>query len=417
MSEKTSTKLSPTFCVLPWLHLGVRPTGRLRVCTWTISTLKDGEGRPYSVGKDSLFSALNCSELDQMKAKMLAGKTVAACTRCYEFESVGNRSKRQTELEVNAARVPDILTGKVQNPEILELRLGNKCNLGCVSCSPDSSSFLYREIEQNMEKKDVEFDDQHLGAFASMRSSMSDWYEREEFWQDVRQLMPEIRRLYITGGEPTLIGKNWEMLSYAIAQGYASQIDLEMSTNLTVIKEEQIETLNHFKSCHVYCSIDATDGAFEYLRYPARWDKVESNFRRLLQIANANVQISVTPTISALSIWRLKDLYAWLSGVENESSRGVRLHCHTLLRDPAYQSLTNLPPNLKQKAIGEVEALLAIYPDEFNQRNLSKVANFIRHGESHPEILIAGQKFIETFDNIRGRSWREFVPELGEVWR
>ncbi|MCB0384347.1 MAG: twitch domain-containing radical SAM protein [Bdellovibrionales bacterium] len=416
MSDKTSTNPSPTFCVLPWLHLGIRPTGRVRVCTWTISTLRDDGGRPYNVGKDSLFSALNGNELAQMKRKMLAGESVATCARCYEFESVGNRSKRQTELEVNAARVSDILQGLVQNPEILELRLGNKCNLGCVSCSPDSSSFLYREIEQNIEKG-AEFDDQHLGAFASMRSSVSDWYEREEFWQDVRRLMPGIRRLYITGGEPTLISQNWEMLSYAIAEGYASHIDLEMSTNLTVIKEEQIETLNHFKSCHVYCSIDATDGAFEYLRYPAKWDKVEGNFKRLLQMADSKVQISVTPTINALSIWRLKDLYSWLSGVEKEVARRVPLHCHTLLRDPAYQSLTNLPTELKQKALGEVEALLEKYTDEFNQRNLSKVANFIQHGESHPDILIAGQKFIETFDHIRGRSWREFIPELGEVWK
>lgn len=368
------------------------------------------------MAKDTLLAALSCKELSEMKARMLAGETVETCSRCYEFESVGNKSKRQTELEVNAGRVEDVLAGLVTKPEILELRLGNKCNLGCVSCSPDSSSFLYREVEKNLEPGGV-FDDQHLGAFATMRANQTEWFEQDRVWQDVRGLMPGIRRLYITGGEPTLINKNWEMLSFAIEEGYAPNIYLEISTNLTVLKDKHIEVLNRFGSCHIYCSIDATGMAFEYLRYPANWEKVERNFRRLLELSSKSVQIGVTPTISALSIWRLRDLYAWLDQIEYDTGRCIPLHCHTLLRDPAYQSLTHLPEDLKKRAIGEIDWLLAKYPDDFNQRNLKKVANFIRHGEGHPDILIEGQKYIENFDRIRGRSWREVVPELEEVWK
>lgn len=250
-----------------------------------------------------------------------------------------------------------------------------------------------------------------------MRANQTEWFEQDRVWQDVRGLMPGIRRLYITGGEPTLINKNWEMLSFAIEEGYAPNIYLEISTNLTVLKDKHIEVLNRFGSCHIYCSIDATGMAFEYLRYPANWEKVERNFRRLLELSSKSVQIGVTPTISALSIWRLRDLYAWLDQIEYDTGRCIPLHCHTLLRDPAYQSLTHLPEDLKKRAIGEIDWLLAKYPDDFNQRNLKKVANFIRHGEGHPDILIEGQKYIENFDRIRGRSWREVVPELEEVWK
>ena len=415
MAERWKDFKSTTFCILPWLHLGVRPTGRVRVCTWTTSTLRDTSGRPLNIATDSLFEALDSIELKQMKEKMLAGEQVETCARCYEFERVGNKSKRLTELDVNQDRIDDVLAGKVARPEILELRLGNKCNLGCISCSPDSSSFLFQEIEKNQESLS-QFESQHLGAFDSMKASSPNWYEGEEFWSDVEKLMPHIRRVYITGGEPSLIKKNWEMLANCVEKNLASKIELEISTNLTALTDLQIDILNQFFPCHIYCSLDAVGEPMEYLRYPAKWSKVEKNFFRLVEKAGDNVTIGITPTISSLSIWRLKDLYSWLDRVEEQTGHKIPLHCHTLLRDPAYQSLVNLTGSLKKKALAEVSQLMEKYDDEFNQWNLAKVKKFIEHSEGDSEVFIKGKRYIENFDRIRGLSWHSAAPELGEAW-
>ncbi|MCC7403384.1 MAG: radical SAM protein [Bdellovibrionales bacterium] len=413
--KELSTLENSTFCVLPWLQVGVRPSGRVRICPWIRAVLHDEQGKPLNVAQADWSRLLASSDLEKIKHKMLRGERVEACVRCYDLEATGNQSKRLVELRAHQESIAQVLEGQVTQPQILELRLGNKCNLGCISCSPDSSSFLFQEFENN-QASHQQYHKSFVGSYQTMKANQTPWFERDEFWAGVIALLPGLRRLYIAGGEPTLIKQNWQMLNEAVDRGEASHILLEMSTNLTVITESQIDLLNRFQRAQVYCSFDGVGETFEYLRFPAKWSRVEENFRRLLRGAGPSLHISITPTISALSIWRLKDLYRWTELIAEEIGVRVPVDCHTLLRDPDYQSLRNLPANLKRRALDEIEALLEHYTDGYDQAQLGRVWRFIKHSAGEPELMRAGRPFIENFDRIRGRSWQSAIPEMKEIW-
>ena len=101
----------------------------------------------------------------------------------------------------------------------LELRLGNQCNLKCLTCWSVSSSLVYNE-RVDIVKKDI-LRDNELGWLEPIwkeeiksvdNYNIDEWYETETFYSNIRKMAPNLRRLYTTGGEPTLIKANYKML-------------------------------------------------------------------------------------------------------------------------------------------------------------------------------------------------------------
>ena len=89
---------------------------------------------------------------------MLKGERPASCLKCFKEEDAGHRSKRQWETAkwINELGLDDILDGTGEDGTIpprvryIDLRLGSKCNLACVMCSPHDSSKWVKEYKGNV---------------------------------------------------------------------------------------------------------------------------------------------------------------------------------------------------------------------------------------------------------------------------
>ena len=79
---------------------------------------------------------------------MLRGGKPAPCLKCYKEEDAGHLSKRQWETDYWLSRFPldDLLSETNEDGSIppkiryIDLRMGSKCNLKCIMCSPHDSS-------------------------------------------------------------------------------------------------------------------------------------------------------------------------------------------------------------------------------------------------------------------------------------
>ena len=96
---------SPTFCVLPWIHLATRPNGDMRICCvanasgadsgdYTVGLVKMEDGEPANFEHNLPSEAFNNDYMKSVRKTMLAGEVPASCLKCYEEEQQGIASKR-----------------------------------------------------------------------------------------------------------------------------------------------------------------------------------------------------------------------------------------------------------------------------------------------------------------------------------
>jgi len=156
-----------TFCALPWMHLSTRPNGHMRVCCTANASgvavnaestnktksdagiLKRDDGKPANLATTGLLESWNNEYMKGVRRQMLAGEKPASCIKCFKEEEAGHRSKRQWETRKwiqDAGGIDEIIRGTQEDgtvdPRIryIDLRLGSKCQLACVMCSPHDSS-------------------------------------------------------------------------------------------------------------------------------------------------------------------------------------------------------------------------------------------------------------------------------------
>jgi MoaA/NifB/PqqE/SkfB family radical SAM enzyme len=315
---------SPTFCVLPWIHMATRPNGDCRLCCvanasgaqtgdHAVGLVRKENGEPANFGKDTPLDAFNNDYMKNVRLTMLDGKIPASCTKCFEEESNGVVSKRLWEMydwnndgfDFNKVINETDTDGTV--PPVLrylDLRLGHTCNLKCVMCSPHDSSRWVQDYEKVMTSvkspivlKQINWDGNEFNNY---------WYEKPEFWDDIFAQIPNIKKLYFAGGEPLMIKEHQRFLEEIIARGYAGEISLRYNSNGILLTEKMIELWTNFKHVKFNVSVDAKGDRNYYIRYPTEWEDVIRVLKRLDETPD-NISTSIEVAVQALNAEHLPD--------------------------------------------------------------------------------------------------------------
>ena len=165
---------SETFCALPWMHLSTRPNGHMRVCCTanasgvavnadstnkTVSesgVLRNDDGKPSNLATTGLMESWNNEYMRGVRRMMLNGEKPQSCTKCYKEEEAGHISKRIWETRKwikDQGGIEPIIEGTGEDGSVapriryIDLRLGSKCQLACVMCSPHDSSNWVKEYK------------------------------------------------------------------------------------------------------------------------------------------------------------------------------------------------------------------------------------------------------------------------------
>jgi len=225
---------SKTFCALPWMHLSSRPNGHMRVCCTAnassvqdpdsskkvgggeVGVLKNDNGAPANFNTTNLTDAWNNTYMKSVRLQMLKGEKPASCLKCYKEEEAGHASKRMWETEYwgNRFDLEEIVKetqadGSVP-PKIryIDLRMGSKCQLGCVMCSPhDSSGWVkdWQKIYPTLENPKLQESMQWYNK-GQVDGASYNWHKNNpEFWDDMYEQIPHMYQLYCAGVESTVI--------------------------------------------------------------------------------------------------------------------------------------------------------------------------------------------------------------------
>ena len=413
-SLKNNHSISPTFCILPWLHLATRTRGDVTPCCV-------GEPLRENLNRTTFTKAWNSSSLRSLRKAMLEGEESRVCKRCYEEEKVGIVSHRlrsnnywKDHYSFDQFREQTDDKGFFKGKMIyLDLRLGNKCNLECTMCGPREanrwerlSGKMYSHVKTFHLKK-------YLGIHkVSMKlNPLKPWYAREDIQQDIYSQLPFLKRVTIAGGEPLLIKEHHEFLDECIAQKEAHHISLHYHTNGTVLDSGLFNKWKHFESVRVFISLDDIKERNHYIRYPCSWKKIEKNLEIIDKESPDNVQPVILCTIQINNIFYFDDFLSYLM---ERKFKKFHAYCddlvHTeVVHQPYFLSCQLLPKNVKEIVSEKFKNIHKNFPTRTNR--FKTIVDFMNE-EDKSDLLYVFKDYIRALDKVRGTDFSKTFPEL-----
>jgi organic radical activating enzyme len=249
-----------------------------------------------------------------IREQMAGGEWPDACRRCKEMEEHGLQSQRQKERRYG----PGL--------SHLDLRLGNSCNLKCISCWHMSSSSIAEEAVA-MQKAGV------TPLHGVLDVPHFNWADDKTF--DKLLDLP-IHEVYMTGGEPMMVKHLPRFL-----ERLSPETIIRFNTNCTIWNPKLEKLLRKFNMVIMSFSLDATDDRINYIRHGTKWKEAEENAKRWADFC----KVDISPTISTLNAWFYDDIK------EYADKRNWSIF-ENLLMTPDWLHVKNAPDELKAQFQG-----------------------------------------------------------------
>lgn len=283
-------EVSPTMCLAKWLQSTVQlQNGFTHSCH---------HPAPHKIPLDEIKASPkalhNTKHKLAARRELLAGVQTKECDYCWNIENlseshISDRAYKSANAWAfnNFDKVIESGDGAEISPTYLEVSFDNTCNFKCVYCSPAISSKWMEEIE-------------HFGPFPTSRQHNNlEWLkqtdrmpipQREDnpyvnaFWEWWPELRKNLHTFRITGGEPLLSKHTWRILDDLI-ENPQPHLSIAINSNMCVPDQLQTKLIEYanklkgkIKQFDLFTSIEAGDGASEYIRYgmnaPEFWDNV-----------------------------------------------------------------------------------------------------------------------------------------------
>ncbi|MBC6414923.1 MAG: twitch domain-containing radical SAM protein [Bdellovibrionales bacterium] len=450
-----SADISPTFCILPWIHLSTRPNGHMRLCCTSnassvgalndkkwggeVGILKQAEGLPANFNHTDLKTAWNSDYMKRIRKNMLSGKIPPSCSKCFKEEKQGYQSKRIWEnrhwfkkLSVTKLLQDTKRDGTIPNKiYYMDLRFGTKCNLKCIMCSPHDSSLwvsdwnkLYPQIQNKSLKELMVWSNK-----GKVHGASYNWYKNNQgFWNQLLEQIPNMKQLYFAGGESTIIPEHYKLLETCVEKGYAKQIDLRYNSNGIELPEKLFKLWEKFRSVIFHFSLDSIYEQNNYIRFPSDFSVLEKQLRRLDETSDS-VSVTIACAIQVLNIYYIPEFIKWKLACRfkkiNAWPKSAGLIDTHFVYHPAHLNVKILPLEFKKEVVKKFEDFYLWLEKEFKSQS-----DFLKHpygisrlkgmcqfmlSEDWSNRMPEFREYILKMDKIRGLNFKETFPEMAKL--
>lgn len=384
--------MADNFCIMPFVHAFVTPNTISPCCAYT-NDIKLNSKEQY----------WDSDQLKNIQKNMLDNIRDDGCGICWKKEDRGYSSLRQHSNQIYSKHM-DVNPDKIADqPYYIDLRLGNLCNLKCRMCISEWSSQIAGEILDNPNEDWIDTPTQKVIELD------------DNTWNTLHKWIPYVKRVFMTGGEPTIIKRNLDYIKEIKDMGRSKEVELIFTTNATNINQQFIEIGKHFKSVSFNVSIDAVGELARYIRYPSDWDTIEKNLR------NIKHGISLNTTIQWLNMTRLNEIFDYIENC------GIKFGgiWFQLVTDPEYLDPIYAPKFMKEKCISDIDNFLNrpfLQDEKYNnilygelKQSLIQTKGFLMENLDRTEHVNEFLKRMEILDRLRGQKLFDALPELRQL--
>ena len=217
---------------------------------------------------------------------------------------------------------------KSKNPEMLEIVLGNTCNLKCTYCSPHYSSLWAQELIKHGDLTQEEYKKIFPEAPPSLNKVFWEWF------YDVARY--SVETINILGGEPTYMPSFYDVLQ-KLVDAYADlgkrdkpKVELGVISNMNssdMAIDKLISFLPELSKYFLFRlqpSVEAMYNRAEYIRFGLKWSTFEKNIRRMVKeskklgLTQDEFSMGFQMAINAFSITSLPEFVMWVNEMNEE---------------------------------------------------------------------------------------------------
>jgi hypothetical protein len=393
---------SSTYCVLPHLGMALQNHADFCVCNMNKASWKDRTKQVMHVNTHPVNLAFQSHTRKMIAAALDHGIQHESCQLCWNLESAGGRSARQTfnQLFADVKPLPD-------QPRVLILKPGNTCNFACRMCNPVTSSSWYadgHDLEKNGLASSSWYDDNHQNntnvmtfneytrTFENVRNSFN--RDNLEFWNTLKSWLPNLVYVDIYGGEPFLTPVLFDWLEHGAITGDSKKIELGLHTNASMFNQRYLDTLSQYKRVRFSISIDSDVAEqFEYIRHKGNFEQTIENGHKFKHFIDQhdNIEMTITCTITPFNVFYIDKILHNLKSMFN-------IYVGTnIVTTPEYD-IRHLPQPVKSYLIANTKEPL--------------IKNFLQ--QNIPGCDVEWPKFCQAtdrLDQLRGQSFANTFPE------
>ena len=377
--------MSDTFCYQPWNGLEISPDGRLRPCC-KYRPEEDPLWEHISITDDNAIERFqNSNFIKNLQQSFSNNKKPKACVRCWKDEDAGYQSQRQMHNQ-RWQQEFDHYDFESKNINLINIPIGNLCNLKCRICMPDSSTKWIKEW------KDI-----YGETFAK-----NDWANNPTIWQDIIKHSNHLLEIHLHGGEPFLLDDDIHMqyLESLVKNNVAQKVRIHYNTNCTTFPSRSVQDIwKKFKHIDVQPSIDDIGKRFEYNRKGADWIEVEKNLFKYKQMVSENFQLSISCTVSIFTIAYLNDIFEYYLKNNLPKPWLGRLH------NPDYYRCSILPTKSRQ--------IIQQKYQTSKSKDIVSVSAWLSEDNSH--LLEKFYEITALHDKYRNEKFETVFPELVDI--
>ena len=378
-------KENKSFCFYPFLALVdnidstcICPKSSLPITK--VSEIKDWHTDPH-YGK--------------LREKMIAGEQIPErCSDCYNRELEGQESTRQYETlewseRIHATSINDFTS--VSSPMYYEIRPSNKCNIMCRTCDDGHSHLIEKEWRKYGE------------------IPLATWRFSNTAWEHIN--FNNIEKIYVGGGEPTIITEFYDFLRRCIAEG-KTDFELAIGTNGMKFSNTLIELLDNFSKVVFSFSYDGYKRVNDYIRWGSDFNTIVANSRILQERGH---KIALQSVFSMYSITRIHEVFEFYD--QEYPMSGLLVQVGSGQND-AFMPFNHPCPELVLESMHRCQQTKTYYA---NGRSIRSMIDLIIDHYSKPdykvdtELLRKFYEFNDKLDRYRNSQLSDYIPELAEA--
>jgi MoaA/NifB/PqqE/SkfB family radical SAM enzyme len=347
-----------------------------------------------SLNKESILKFWNSKSREAFIKLMDSGEQIPECSACWNEEQSGKESKRLRDNK----NFKDTELDKSMLPLVLDLSMGNLCNIKCRICSPKHSTPWVAEVEKlNPGSIPKLF-------FQTLTESFD--YNNDYFWKDIATLLPNVIKYDFAGGEPFFIEKHWDIVKSAVENNWSKTQHIHYNTNGTIFPSKYINLLEEFQIVDIQISTDGVGKKFEYMRNPAKWSKVENNIQMFLDAKAESKTTWVLGVCISISAFNVYDFFETFE--HYASKNDVRIYIN-IVHD--HRGIRVLPLELREIIIKKLEVTNSKFkPGQWEKEKLM-ICNHLKNSSFNHTDWKNFWKETKMRDDIRNESFEETFPE------
>jgi organic radical activating enzyme len=339
---------------------------------------------------------------EDIRKKMLAGKKLHGCQKCWREEEHKGYSYRT--LMFDRLKIDQIDTESEFDLKYLEIFFSNLCNLSCRMCDIMQSSQwanLYNNafIPEGITDNQV-VPEEYLDENGRAKTTPVSFDLKLLDKLDLSNLI-EVK---ILGGEPMITPDHLVFLERLMKDSkQPNKIKLVYHTNATKRPPQQvIDYWKQMEKIEIVCSIDGYGEVNEYQRIGSNFEVIEQNIDWYKSL-DANIELRIHSTISMLNIWKIDELVKWSKTATTENIS------FDFVQRPSYLDVTIMPDDAKEKCVQVIKSAENLQPSQkqFILAYLNSKSYNIEHWKEFWNRMTAIDKYTK-------QSLKKVAPQLEE---